>query len=197
MSEPIARDTLLNDLATDQSKGSVVHTFKPNASTAEKAASAGKAASKLKRVSDDDGFQPQGKHLRASLREPAHRSHWLRCSYSVLTSTCATCLNTALKVVGGAAGALAPVTVTSRDVEKANRPDEEPSTPVGDETQVPGALTDSTPPIPAWYKVGWRDVTGVDAPIPTGEEHDRQIISMFISEQVWHLCSPYGDNQQV
>jgi hypothetical protein len=87
MSEPIARDTLLNDLATDQSKGSIVHTFNPNASTAEKAAAAGKAAPKLKSVSDGSARQPQGKHLRASLHEPARRRHLLRWLYFVLTST--------------------------------------------------------------------------------------------------------------
>jgi hypothetical protein len=104
-------------------------------------------------------------------------------------------LNAALKVVDGPSGIPVPVTVTPQDAKKANEPDttkKEPSTPVEDETPMPGALTDSAPVIPKWYKVGWRDVTGVDAPIPTGEEHDRQVISMFISEQVlWHLCSSF------
>ena len=63
MSESIPRDILLDDLAADQSKGGVVHTFNTESSTAEKAASAGKAASKLKRVSGGSARQPQGRHL--------------------------------------------------------------------------------------------------------------------------------------
>lgn len=50
MTEPIARDTVANALANDQAKGGVVHTFNPNASSAEKAASAGKAASQLQSI---------------------------------------------------------------------------------------------------------------------------------------------------
>jgi hypothetical protein len=99
-------------------------------------------------------------------------------------------VNVALKVADGASGTPVPVTVTAQDVEDANKLDatkKEPLSPTEGETQLPGGLTGAAPHLPSWYKVGWRDVTGVDAPVPTGEEHDRQVISMFISEQV---CFP-------
>lgn len=66
MSDPIAPDALLDQLAIDESKGAVVHSFNPEASTAEKAASAGKASSKLRSISDGSARQPQGKHIRPS-----------------------------------------------------------------------------------------------------------------------------------
>jgi len=99
-------------------------------------------------------------------------------------------VNLALKVVDGASGAPIPVTVTAQDVEDANKlgaTKKEPLSPTEGEAQLPGNLTGAAPNLPSWYKVGWRDVTGVDAPVPAGEEHDRQVISMFISEQV---CFP-------
>lgn len=99
-------------------------------------------------------------------------------------------MNLALKVADGASGAPAPVTVTAQDVEDANKlgaTKKEPLSPTEGEAQLPGNLTGAAPNLPSWYKVGWRDVTGVDAPVPAGEEHDRQVISMFISEQV---CFP-------
>ena len=53
-----------------------------------------------------------------------------------------------------------------------------------DSVQAPGALSGPAPEIPDWYKVGWRDVSGIDAPPPGGDLKDRNIIATFISDQV-------------
>lgn len=48
----------------------------------------------------------------------------------------------------------------------------------------PGALTGPVYEIPDWYKVGWREVTGIDNPVAMGEVRDKNILASFISEQV-------------
>lgn len=80
-----------------------------------------------------------------------------------------------------------PVTVTPRDVGRAGESDVtkgEPLSPAVDESNMPCGLTGHTHNIPDWYKVGWRDVTGVDTPVPAGEDRDKRVLHMFISEQV-------------
>jgi Ca2+-dependent lipid-binding protein len=51
----------------------------------------------------------------------------------------------------------------------------------------PGALpTTLAPAIPDWYKVGWRQVGGIDADPPaTGEQKDRSVLDMFLGEQFY------------
>jgi hypothetical protein len=70
MSNTIAPDALLDQLATDESKGAVVHNFNPEASATEKAATAGKAFSS---ISDGSARQPQGKRMRPSPYQPSRR----------------------------------------------------------------------------------------------------------------------------
>lgn len=53
-----------------------------------------------------------------------------------------------------------------------------------DDEQPPGAFSGPAPAIPDWYKVGWRDVSGVDEPVAAGEVRDKHIIASFISDQV-------------
>lgn len=57
------------------------------------------------------------------------------------------------------------------------------------ETEVPGAMPNGpAPAIPDWYKLGWRDVSGIDhPPLPEGEEKDKEILSQFLKQQY------YGD----
>lgn len=57
-----------------------------------------------------------------------------------------------------------------------------------DETSaVPGALpTQPAAAIPDWYKVGWRQSSGIDnPPLPEGEERDKGVLDMFIAEQYY------------
>lgn len=52
---------------------------------------------------------------------------------------------------------------------------------------IPGALPDGVaPPIPDWYKVGWRQASGIDeAPLTEGEEKDKGVLDLFLSEQFY------------
>lgn len=52
---------------------------------------------------------------------------------------------------------------------------------------VPGALPNQAPyVIPDWYKVGWRQSSGIDdAPLPEGEQKDLSVLDLFISEQFY------------
>lgn len=60
----------------------------------------------------------------------------------------------------------------------------------GDDTPVPigGLPAGLAPAIPDWYKVGWRQVGGIDAePLTEGEQKDRGVLEEFLGEQF------YGD----
>jgi len=52
---------------------------------------------------------------------------------------------------------------------------------------VPGALPNQAPyVIPDWYKVGWRQSSGIDdAPLPEGEQKDLSVLDLFLSEQFY------------
>ena len=64
---------------------------------------------------------------------------------------------------------------------------EEPLSPL--QQQPPGAMpAGPAPPIPDWYKVGWRSVSGADDPtVPEGEMKDKTVLDAFLKEQF------YGD----
>ena len=51
----------------------------------------------------------------------------------------------------------------------------------------PGELpAGPAPAIPEWYKVGWRQVGGIDAdPLTAGEQKDRTVLDMFLGEQFY------------
>ncbi|KAF6766075.1 transmembrane protein [Ephemerocybe angulata] len=50
----------------------------------------------------------------------------------------------------------------------------------------PAALpSGAAPPIPDWYKVGWRQHSGIDNPLPEGEEKDKSVLDRFINEQFY------------
>lgn len=54
-------------------------------------------------------------------------------------------------------------------------------------SQPPGAMPSGpAPAIPDWYKVGWRAVSGIDAPPPAeGEELDKGVLDLFLAEQYY------------
>ena len=64
-----------------------------------------------------------------------------------------------------------------------------PTDPTSPDTpEVPGAMPNGpAPEIPDWYKVGWRDVSGVDKPVvkAEGEEKEKELLSLFLSEQFY------------
>lgn len=42
------------------------------------------------------------------------------------------------------------------------------------------------PEIPDWYKLGWRDVSGIDkAPPSAGDEADKEVLTLFLKEQFY------------
>ena len=75
-------------------------------------------------------------------------------------------------------------TITIDDMDKLAA--EEPLSPL--QQQPPGAMpAGPAPPIPDWYKVGWRAVGGIDAPELEGDPKELAILSTFLHEQF------YGD----
>ena len=97
-------------------------------------------------------------------------------------------------------------TITIEDVDKAGartngqaqpHPPETPTTPTWpaspttptspDGPEPPGAMPPGpAPEIPDWYKVGWRDVSGIDRQkVAEGEEKDKELLSLFLSEQFY------------
>lgn len=85
-----------------------------------------------------------------------------------------------------------PPTITITDADKDPHPNGVPpeSQPPGGKA-LPGAMPEgAAPEIPDWYKVGWRAVGGIDQPLTEGEERDKAVLEMFLSEQLygawWH-----------
>ncbi|KAI0336165.1 tricalbin [Cubamyces sp. BRFM 1775] len=152
----------------DAAKGRVpVHTFDPNASPEEKAAAAGKEKSKLGLENGD--------------------------------------VKTGAKELAVDTGKVKPSvlpTITIEDVDRSQpsngQPLEKspasptspawPSSPTSPtDPEVPGAMpTSPAPAIPDWYKLGWRDVSGIDQPsLAEGEEKDKEVLSLFLKEQFY------------
>lgn len=89
----------------------------------------------------------------------------------------------------GHSNAVPTITVSDADAtfkeEYAPSPSDKEPVPI----TAPGAMPDGlVPAIPDWYKVGWRQVGGIDtAPLPEGELKDMSVLDMFLKEQY------YGD----
>jgi hypothetical protein len=75
-------------------------------------------------------------------------------------------------------------TITVDDIDgpnAADAPDDHDDTP-----QPPGAIVAASGAIPDWYKVGWRQASGIDAaPLAEGEEQDKGVLDMFLAEQFY------------
>ena len=81
-----------------------------------------------------------------------------------------------------------PPTITVTDADKIEKTDSVSSKSPQEDTgpQPPGAMPDGpAPPIPDWYKVGWRAVGGIDDPATEGEEKDKAALDLFISEMYY------------
>lgn len=109
----------------------------------------------------------------------------------VLRDTRANIIDTAVQLQKGDTSVVPTITVQDIDSE----PDKTaPATPsksvqdIGDGTQViPGDLpAHLASAIPSWYKVGWRQMSGIDnPPLQEGEEKDKGILDVFLSEQFY------------
>ncbi|KAG5648236.1 hypothetical protein DXG03_006194 [Asterophora parasitica] len=55
------------------------------------------------------------------------------------------------------------------------------------DSAIPGAMPSKpAPAIPDWYRVGWRQTSGIDKPpLPEGEEKDKGVLDIFLSEQFY------------
>lgn len=78
-------------------------------------------------------------------------------------------------------------TITVEDVDKLAQAQEPPT--AHDPPMPPGAMpAGPVPPIPDWYKIGWREVGGIDQPtLSAGEVKDKTVLDTFLKEQF------YGD----
>ncbi|TFK76782.1 tricalbin [Pluteus cervinus] len=139
-----------------------LHSFDPDAPPSEKAAIAGRERDKLNGVTQKQ--EPGGQEL---------------------------------KLEGG--GSVVP-TIMIQDIDEEKEkeitakevPKEEPNEktadslpPLSPTASVGEFPTAPAPAIPDWYRIGWRQVSGIDAPVPEGEEKDRSVLDMFISEQYY------------
>ncbi|KAI0757330.1 tricalbin [Daedaleopsis nitida] len=154
-------------LERDAAKGGVpVHTFDPDASPESKGADAGKQKQKL--GIDNDDIKSGGKvAVDTGKTEPS-----ILPTITIEDADKSSQLN-------GKSGKNVPQSSTSPTWPSSS------TSPAGPE--VPGAMPNGpAPEIPDWYKLGWRDVSGIDQPqVAEGEEKDKQLLSLFVSEQFY------------
>ncbi|CED82008.1 Ca2-dependent lipid-binding protein CLB1/vesicle protein vp115/Granuphilin A, contains C2 domain [Phaffia rhodozyma] len=157
---PKSQQTEAQIVQIDEARGTPVHTFDPDASTAEKKAAAGKDRAALNTL---DGLQPS----------------------AVIKGNAVT----ELAVDDGSNPAPLP-TVTAKDLDKATnektngKANAAPSKDqiVGQEG-VPGAIpAKPLQAVPDWYKIGWRAVSGIDAQPGSA---DASLLASWISEQAY------------
>ncbi|KAH7345115.1 tricalbin [Rhizoctonia solani] len=78
-------------------------------------------------------------------------------------------------------------TITIEDVDKATKEELEEAN-IQNGQPMPGMIPEGpAPPIPDWYKVGWRAHAGIDDPTPSEEEKDKGILEQWLTEMY------YGD----
>jgi hypothetical protein len=177
----VAANAAVNGIVKqDEAKGRVpVHIFDPEATPKEKAAAAGKGRDQLKSVNKVEGAGEKGMFNSLS------HAHCLRAPDFQA-------LNTRLieVSVSSGSGKNAVPTITVSDADSGKKHDNGKAIAGEDGVpKPPGDLQHGlAPTIPDWYRVGWRSVSGIDAPpLPEGEERDKGVLDMFLSEQM------YGD----
>lgn len=149
----------------DQAKGVPVHSFHPDATPQEKAATAGKARDQLVDIRSKDldpakGSSPDHPHL--TIPHP-------------LTPF------PELDVDTGNSNVIPTITV--QDAEEHT---DDLATTV-QPAKTPGSIDVAPYVIPDWYKVGWRAAGGLDAPELQGDARESAVLSAFLKEQY------YGD----
>jgi len=161
LQEAQVRQTFQND----QAQGAAVHSFDPDASPEEKAATAGKARGQLKDIRDKDLDPAKGSSPK----------------YLSMTRPYLQPLLPELAVDAGNSNVVPTITV--HDIEA--HPGEVATTV--QPARMPGSIDAGPYVIPDWYKVGWRAAGGLDSPELQGDAKDIAILSTFLSEQY------YGD----
>lgn len=158
---------LMND---DASKGAVPHVFDPNALPEEKASQPAKAKDKLKPSFVSDGGAVAARGM----------------IFAQASNNCNMSPTSGLPVVTGNQGDLPTITVEDAD---GPRKEEREKIIISAAPSMPGDYytARSAAEIPTWLKVGWRDVTGVDALPPSEQEKEKAILQHFLYEQF------YGD----
>lgn len=163
-----AQAQLNHIVKSDEAKNRVaVHTFDPNASPQEKAAAAGQQKDKLKSVKPDTSAGGTGmSRVKLACNGPS----------DVLAEV----------AVDTGHSNVVP-TITVEDVDKLAAAQEPAS--AHQAPMPPGAMpAGPAPAIPDWYKIGWREVGGIDQPTVTeGEAKDKTVLDAFLKEQF------YGD----
>ncbi|KAJ6574724.1 C2 domain-containing protein [Mycena capillaripes] len=87
-----------------------------------------------------------------------------------------------LTIETGKSNVVPTITVEDIDAEKAADASEDHD----DTPQPPGALGGPVGAIPDWYRVGWRQASGIDAaPLAEGEERDKGVLDTFLGEQFY------------
>lgn len=97
-------------------------------------------------------------------------------------------VTTEVQVQKGDTNVVPTINVQDVDAESDKAAPPGPSTlPDADASVIPGGLpAHLASAIPSWYKVGWRQISGIDnAPLHEGEEKDKGILDMFLSEQFY------------
>lgn len=153
------------DFLNDQAKGVPVHSFDPDATPEQKAATAGKSRDKLKDIRSND-------------LDPAKGS-----SPGYPDLTIPYLLNPFPELAIDTGNSDVVPTINVQDAEE--HADDVPI--VVQSAKTPGSIDVAPYVIPDWYKVGWRAAGGLDSPQLEGDAKDSAILSAFLKEQY------YGD----
>lgn len=82
----------------------------------------------------------------------------------------------------GNSGVVPTITVSDADATSKKEHEEHDDTPAPVGAMPAGVA----PAIPDWYKVGWRQVGGIDAePLAAGEARELSVLQMFLGEQFY------------
>lgn len=82
----------------------------------------------------------------------------------------------------GGAHIVPTITVQDADAE----PSKGVQPPPTQVSTVPGDMPSGpAPSTPDWYRIGWRQASGIDEPVTEGEQKDRGILDHFLSEQFY------------
>lgn len=165
--EHVAPDQLHSTLASDASRGAAVHSFNPEVSLQAKAAVASEGLGKV---------NPPA----VTCTGPISATGAL--SPHILARGLTNTLRPEVPVATGNGQNVLP-TINIQDTDKA------PKNILKDTTSLlptPGSYPPGpAPAVPDWYKIGWRAAANIDAPPLEGDERDKSILGLFLSEQFY------------
>ncbi|KAG8900316.1 hypothetical protein FRB99_006121 [Tulasnella sp. 403] len=146
--------------AADEQKGAVVHSFDPNASPQDKAASVGKAADALNPITPKPDAKPVAVAVNGNGPLPAP------------TIT----ISDVDKVTQE----------TVHPDSTAASPPQPPQATSPTEDIVPGTIPDApVADLPHWYKIGWRAAAGVDDAPPTAQDIEKSTLNQWVSDMYY------------